>query len=129
VTKQQLDLIESQLKLKLPKFYRQFMLRFPVSLVYGLSAKNRRVDSWALTNLPSRIIKLNRSVRRRGRTFDGEPWPHGFIVIGCREKHGYYLLNSFTGRPEVLEMGEEDGKGSVVANSLAEFVQLIAEKG
>lgn len=127
MTQDDLDRIEGELRLTLPVVYIEFMLQFPSDLVSVHLPGGRRIDSWSFTNRPARVIRLNRSVRRRGRRFDGEPWPAGLLVIGSPDiRHNFYSLTP-SADGTVWLMAHEDDKFHKVAGSLQEFAERICE--
>ncbi|MFO0852693.1 MAG: SMI1/KNR4 family protein [Gemmataceae bacterium] len=123
-----LDRIEAYFGLPLPAFYREFMARYPAARLRVRTAAGRWADNWAFTDRPARVIRLNRSVRRRGRLFDGEPWPDEFLVIGRSERGEYFALYPPMGA-YVLGLDPSDGKFERRANSLADFADwLLADR-
>lgn len=58
MTDTDLDRIESTLTLKLPAFYRRFMLEYPRHLAERQPAWSD-VEEWELANNPERVIHFN----------------------------------------------------------------------
>lgn len=125
MTEDDLDRIARELRLELPAVYREFMLRFPSDLVSVRLPGGRCIDSWSFTNSPARVIRLNRSVRRRGRLFDDAPWPEECLVIGSPDiRYNFYSLSP-RADGTVWLMAQEDDKFHKVADSLQGFAERV----
>src|SRR5262249_21743865 len=111
MTDADLDHIESALDLKLPVFYRRFMLNYP----RWLAEKQpdwADVENGELANDPERVIHFNRYVREAesGEFFDDRPWPPQYFVIGSEAEQNWYFLDVKSGSEAVFlyhhEMGD-----------------------
>ena len=85
MTDPDLDRIEEALNLKLPLFYRKYMLSYP-SWLAERQPQGSDVAQWEFANDPEQIIRFNRYVRAAepSEFFDDAPWPPHYFVIGSR---------------------------------------------
>src|SRR5262245_50982970 len=102
MTEADLDRIESALNLKLPPFYRSYMLDYPQWLPEK-QPEWSDVASWEFANDPDRVIHFNRYVREAapGEFFDDKPWPPHYFVIGSEAEQNWYFLNLASGSEAV----------------------------
>lgn len=117
-----LDRIELALALKLPAFYRRFMLAYPA----WLPAKQPEwsdVERWELTNDAERVIRFNQTVRgaKPGEFFDDGPWPAQYFVIGSERGQNWFYLDLASGSEAVWMFHHEEGELRQEAAALAEF--------
>ncbi len=122
MTDADLDRIESALALKLPAFYRRFILGYPA----WLPAKQpdwSDVAKCELADDPERVIHFNQYVRGFGpdEFFDDEVWPPHYFVIGSEAEQNWYFLDLASGSEAVFLFHHEEGEVRREAESLAEF--------
>jgi hypothetical protein len=122
MTDADLDRIEAALALKLPAFYRRFMLDYPRWLPEKQPAWSD-VEKWELADDPDRVIHFNRYVRGfgPGEFFDDGPWPSHYFVIGSEAEQNWFFLDLAGGSEAVFLFHHEEGKVRREAESLAEF--------
>lgn len=116
-----LDRIESALALKLPAFYRRFMLDYPRWLPEKQPDWSD-VEKWELAD-PDRVIHFNRYVRsfEPAEFFDDGPWPAHYFVIGSERDQNWFFLDLASGSEAVLLFHHEEGEVRREAESLGEF--------
>jgi hypothetical protein len=122
MTDADLDRIESALGLKVPAFYRRFMLDYPRWLP-GKQPAWSDVARWELADDPDRVIRFNRYVRgfRPGELFHDGPWPEHYFVIGSERDQNWFFLDLAGGSEAVFLFHHEEGEVRREAESLAEF--------
>ena len=128
MTNAELDRIESALGVKLPAFYRRFMLDYPRWLPEKQPDWSD-VERGELANEPNRVIHFNRYVRGfgPGEFFDDRPWPDHYFVIGSEEEQNWYFLDLEGGSEAVFLFHHEEGEVRREAESLAEFPAALVE--
>jgi hypothetical protein len=126
MTNADLDRIESALNLKLPAFYRCYMLNYLRWLVEK-QPKWSDVTRWEFADDPDRVIHFNQYVREAapGEFFDGGPWPAHYFVIGSEAKQNWYFLDLAGGSEAVYLFHHEMGDVAQEAGSLTEFPQVL----
>src|SRR5688572_6124167 len=102
MTDADLDHIESALGLKLPEFYRRYMLNYPK----WLAQKQPRwadVTQWEFADNPERVIHFNQYVRAAepDEFFDDRTWPPEYFVIGSEDEQNWYFLDLASGSEAV----------------------------
>jgi len=129
MTDADLNRIESALGLKLPAFYRRFMLDYPQWLVEKQPDWSD-VERGELANDPERVIHFNQYVRgfEPGEFFDDRPWPPDYFVIGSEEEQNWYFLDLAGGSEAVLLFHHEQGEVRREAKSLAEFPAALTAR-
>jgi hypothetical protein len=123
-----LDRIESALGLKLPAFYRRFMMSYPKSLVER-QPDWCDVEKWELADDPDRVIEFNRRVRGAapGTYFADRPWPLHYFVIGSEQNQNWYFLNLEEGSERVYSYHHERGDVGEVCKSLDKFPEALLD--
>ncbi len=124
----ELDRIESALDLKLPDFYRRFMLDYPKWLPEKQPDWSD-VERWELANDPERVIRFNQSVRAAepDEFFDDKTWPTHYFVIGSERDQNWYYLDLASGSETVCLFHHEEGEVRRAAESLADFPAALVE--
>ncbi|HYT89515.1 MAG TPA: SMI1/KNR4 family protein [Gemmataceae bacterium] len=122
MTDADLDRIEAALDLKLPAFYRRYMLSYPRWLPekqpeWSDVAENEFADN------PDRVIYFNQYVRdcKQGEFIDDMPWPRHYFVIGSEGEQNWYFLDLASGSEAVYLFQHDCGEVSQYARSLGEF--------
>ncbi len=85
MTESDLNLIEKELKLKLPSTYRNFMLDFPIPACTG----NDDTELW---DNAKRLISENQELRK-GMFGGVKPWPNHFFCLGGAGSGCVYALD------------------------------------
>jgi hypothetical protein len=127
MTDADLDRIESVLALKLPVFYREYMLHYPRWLLDKQPKWMEPVTEWEFADDPDRVIQFNQYVRRcpPGEFFDDAPWPHRYFVIGSEAEQNWYALD-LAGQTETVHLyHHEDGEFLPVAGSLEGHAETL----
>jgi hypothetical protein len=85
MTDADLDRIESALDLKLPAFYRRYMLNYPRWLPEKQPDWSN-VTEWEFADVPDQVIHFNRYVRgfEPGEFFDDGHWPPHYVAEEAR---------------------------------------------
>ena len=128
----ELATIEEALGFVLPGFYREFMLRYPESLLDAKPVDWKPIVEWEFANIPDRIIEMNRYVREQeaGYFLEDEPWPHEFFVIGEEEggAENFYAIRR-TGDDETVYMYHHEDEEILPthAKSLPAFHEWMIE--
>ncbi len=122
MTDADLNRIASALALKLPAFYRRFMLDYPRWLSEKQPERSD-VEKWELANDPDRVIHFNRYVRgfEQGEFFDDGPWPEHYFVIGSERGQNWHFLDLATGSEVVFLFHHDEGEVRREVARLAEF--------
>jgi hypothetical protein len=122
MTDADLDRIEAALDLKLPAFYRRYMLTYPRWLA-DKQPDWSDVTRWEFADDPDRVIHFNRYVRsfEPGEFFDDGPWPAHYFVIGSEREQNWYFLDLVGGSEEVFLFHHEMGDVAPVAATLSGF--------
>lgn len=122
MTDADLDRIESALDLKLPAFYRRFVLNYPQHLA-DEQPEWSDIEKWELANDPDRVIHFNQYVRdaRPGEFFDDRAWPTHYFVIGSEQEQNWYFLDLQSESEVVYLFHHEMGDVAQEAPSLAAF--------
>jgi hypothetical protein len=122
MTDADLDRIESALDLKLPAFYREYMLNYPRWLPER-QPEWSDVTQWEFADEPDRVIHFNHLVRgsEPGEFFDDGPWPAHYFVIGSEAEQNWYFLDLKGGSEAVYLFHHEMGDVAEEARSLGEF--------
>jgi hypothetical protein len=117
-----LNRIESALDLKLPVFYRRYMLDYPRWLPEK-QPEWSDVTRWEFADDPDRVIHFNQHVRgfEPGEYFDDRPWPPHYFVIGSEAEQNWYFLDLAGGSELVYLYHHEMGDVGQEAASLNEF--------
>jgi len=128
MTNTELDRIESALDVKLPAFYRQYMLNYPL----WLTEKQPEWSDVAMgefANDADRIIEFNRYVRGAGpdEFFDDRTWPLHYFVIGSECEQNWYFLDLASGSETVYLFQHEMGDVAPAAESLAKFPDALLQ--
>lgn len=126
MTNADLDEIESALNMKLPTFYRSYMLDYP----RWLPAKQppwSDVVKWEFADNAERVIKFNRFVRdcAPGEFFDNSPWPQHYFVIGSEAEQNWYFLDLASSQESVFLYHHDLGDVHQEARSLSEFPESL----
>lgn len=122
MTDADLDCIEAALDLKLPAFYRQYMLNYPRWLPEQ-QPQCSDVTRWEFADDPEQVIRFNQYVRScsPGEFFDDKPWPRHYFVIGSERDQNWYFLDLRAGSEAVFLFHHEMGDVAQEAASLADF--------
>ena len=122
MTDADLDRIETVLDLKLPAFYRNFMVNYPRWLPEMQPAWSN-VIQWEFADDPDQVIYFNQYVRGcgLGEFFDDRPWPPHYFVIGSEAEQNWYFLDLAGGSEAVYLFHHEMGDVRQEARSLGEF--------
>ncbi len=128
MTNAELDRIESALDLKLPAFYRQYMLDYPLWLV-DKQPEWSDVVMGEFANDADRIIEFNQEVREAGpgEFFDDRTWPLHYFVIGSECEQNWYFLDLASGTETVYLFHHEMGEVSPAAESLDKFPDALLD--
>jgi hypothetical protein len=126
MTVAELDRIESALNLKLPAFYRLYMLSYPRWMM-EVQPSWSDVARWEFADDPDRVIHFNRHVREAEpeEFFDDGEWPKHYFVIGSEAGQNWYFLDLVTGSEAVYLYHHEMGDVRREAVSLAEFPDVL----
>ena len=128
MTDADLDRIESALDLKLPTFYRRFMLNYPQCLPEK-QPEWSDVEKWEFTNDADRVIHFNRYVRGfgPGEFFDDEAWPPHYFVIGSEAEQNWFFLDLASGSEAIYLFHHEEGEVRQEAESLSNFPAALID--
>jgi hypothetical protein len=117
--------IETELSVKLPTHYREFMLAYPQALLEARLKLGRQVERPSQTflfNDPQSVIEYNTSVRRPGLKIvnaEAESWPAKYLIIG-KDSGGNFWCLSLQGRSKsVWFFDHEEGAFVREAKDLA----------
>jgi hypothetical protein len=126
MTDADLDRIEATLALKLPAFYRSYMLNYPRWLLEQ-QPKWSNVTQWEFADDADRVIHFNQDVRSRpsGEVFDDKPWPPDYYLIGSEQDQNWYFLDLASGSDAVYLYHHEMGDVAQQAATLAEFPDAL----
>jgi hypothetical protein len=129
MTAADLESVEKALGFPLPGFYKQFMLRYPPSLVQVKPRDWGPITEWEFADDPRLIIEWNRYVRSQpDDTFveDG-PWPDEYLVIGAEEGGNYYVINRVDGSEAVQLWLHDSGEFHESGDTLPGFVGWLLD--
>lgn len=126
MTDADLNRIEAALHLKLPDFYRQFMLHYPRWLPEQ-QPEWSDVTRWELADDPEQVIRFNEYVRGcpPDEFFDDMTWPKHYFVIGSERDQNWYFLDMASGSEAVYLFHHEMGDVAQESPSLAEFPDAL----
>jgi hypothetical protein len=122
MTDTDLDRIEAALDLRLPLFYRKYMLDYPRWLPKR-QPEWSDVTQWEFADDPDRVIYFNQYVRggEPDEFFDDKTWPPRYFVIGSEAEQNWYFLDLDRGSEAVYLFHHEMGDVLEQARSLEEF--------
>jgi hypothetical protein len=128
MTNADLDRIEVALDLKLPGFYRRYMLNYPRWLAEK-QPEWSNVTEWEFADDPDQVIRFNQYVRgcQPDEFFDDEPWPPHYFVIGSEAEQNWYFLDLAGSSEAVYLFHHEMGEVREEAKSLSEFPNALVE--
>jgi hypothetical protein len=126
MTSSDFDRIEAALDLKLPPFYRTYMLNYPRWLAER-QPEWSDVEHWEFANDPERLIHFNEYVRglEPGEFFDDGPWPVHYFVIGSEGEQNWYFLDLARCSEAVYLFHHEMGDVAEEAPSLSKFPDAL----
>jgi SMI1-KNR4 cell-wall len=132
MTTDQLQSIESTLELKLPEFYRRFMLAFPGELEHTtilVGSSPQTPAEWECLGTAQRLIETNQFVRDPEIEWlaDGGPWPANKFAIG-EDIGGDYFAIELIGGQEVFCYDHENGEFVVCAASLRVHADQVLDQ-
>jgi SMI1-KNR4 cell-wall len=132
MTNGQLQSIESTLGLKLPDFYRTFMLAFPGDLeqtTIHIGSSPQTPAEWECLGTEQRLIEINQFVQDPEIEWlaDGGPWPINKFAIG-EDIGGDYFAIDLIGSQEVFCYDHENGEFVVCAASLQAHANQILDQ-
>ena len=121
------DRIESELGMKLPPHYREFVITYPQSLREAkFEYKQEPASASFLFDDPQQVIDYNRAMREPGLLVtNGEtaPWPDEYFIVG-KDVGGNYWCVDLTGRNKaVWFFDHEEGMFQRQSKSLADHEQ------
>ena len=127
LTKDQLSLLERTFVIRLPSFYRQFLLAYPCYLTEP-TLREESISDCEIVADYGRLIELNRSVRDPNLWFFGEhPWPNQFLAIGMDVCGSHYFIDTTGEHPGILFQDNYSWDIERKAESLYELARQIEE--
>ncbi|MGV3534056.1 MAG: SMI1/KNR4 family protein [Chthoniobacteraceae bacterium] len=127
LTKDQLSQLERTFGVRLPLFYRQFLLAYPCRLAEPKLRRESISDCEIIADY-GRLIELNGSVRDPNLWFFGEhPWPNHFLAIGMDVYGCHYFIDTSGEHPGILFQDNDSWDIERKAESLDEFARQIED--
>ena len=127
LTEDQLSQLERTFGVRLPLFYRQFLLGYPCRLTEP-TLRGESISDCEIVADYGRLIELNRSVRDPNLWFFGEhPWPNHFLAIGMDVCGCHYFIDTTGEHPGILFQDNYSWDIERKAESLDEFARNIED--
>ena len=135
MTGAELDAIESCLSVRLPAYYREFMLNYPPALVeakkdfgwFRESPAERQLQRSARS-----LLEMNEDLRRPGTpwTADDGPWPPCYFAIGNDQCGNYWCIDLTTTDPGIWFYDHDPGRFDLRYATIQAFAdELLSDVG
>lgn len=119
--REDIELIERQLAVRLPAFYVGFVTEYPL-----LPPEQADIAELALFNNPRRVITANQQIRIEG--LPEARWPENLLVVGESGCGDYYAIHLDGESEFILCWDHELSDFEITSHSIGAFLgQLISE--
>ena len=126
---EELSNLESELLVRLPGAYRNFLQNYPRRLTEISADDDETIAELQLINSYEQLLELNTRIRSPDLWFFGEhPWPNHFFVIGEDGYGNRYFLDTSGEYPGVRFQDCDNWAVGYAAKTLESFVEQL-EKG